>query len=140
MSWTKQCLRQLSVAEIDVRTCKAQASSFLSLKSFNPPENMECTLAKDPIISSFSTALHSEWRQLEVFHGRDVQFDGGFLQEGQKLCEREWLARTLKNKMWESVSVQEDMFELRAHTFHSNFRLLAFIFTSLLLLFVYLFL
>jgi hypothetical protein len=193
MSWTKHWLRQLNIAEVDVRTCKAQASPFLSLKSLHLLENMEYALDKDTVISSFSTALQLEWRQLEVFHGQDVQFDGSFLQGGQTLCETEWLARTLKNKMWECVSMQddeilnpcqqcsvvwklkseyegkqnshkfrnmpssrvsevlaftetenlhvqeEDMFELPAHTFRSNLRLLAFIFTSLLL-FVYLFL
>jgi hypothetical protein len=184
-------LRQQNVAEVDVRTCKAQASPFLSLKSLHPLENMEYALDKDTVISSFSTALRLEWRQLEVFHGQDVQFGGSYLQGGQTLCETEWLARTLKTKMWQCVSMQddeilnpcqpcsvirklrsehegkpylckflnmpssrvsevlaltetenlhvqeEDIFELPAHTFHSNLRLLAFIFTSLLL-FVYL--
>lgn len=193
MSWTKHCLRQLSVAQVDVRTCNAQASPFLSLKILHPLENVKYALDKDTGISSFSTALPLEWRQLEVFHGQDVQLDGSFLQGAQTLCETEWLPRTLKNKMWECVSMQddeilnpcqecsviwkqksehegkqnplkflnvpnsrvsevltltetenlhmqeEDMFDLPAHTFHSNLRLLTFIFTSLLL-FVYLFL
>lgn len=193
MSWTEHCLRQLNVAEVDVRTCKAQASPFLSLKTLRPLENIEYAVDKETVISSFLTALQLEWRQLEVFHGQDVQFGGSFLQGGQTLCKTEWLARTLKNKMWECVSMQnyeilnpyqqcsviwklksvhegkqnplkslnmpssgvsevlaltetenlhmqeEDLLELPAHTFRSNLRLLAFIFTSLLI-FVYLFL
>jgi hypothetical protein len=185
MSRAKHCLRWLSVAEVYVRDCKAQTSPFLSLKSFRRLENIDYALAKYPVISSFPTGLQLEWRQLEVSHGKDVQFDGSVLQEGQKACEMEWLARTLKNMRCESVSVQddeilnpceqcslmwqlesedvrkqiplkfhnlpssrvetghldiqqEDMFEMPVHTFHFNLRLLAFIFTSLLLLFVYL--
>jgi hypothetical protein len=175
MSRAKHRLRWLSDAEVYDRDCKAQTSPFLSLKSFHRLENIEYALAKDPVISSFSTGLQLEWRQLEVSHDQDVQFDGSILQEGQKVCEMEWLDKTLKNEMCESVSVQddeilnpcqqcslmwqlesehvrkqiplrfhnldmqeEDMFEMPVHTFHFNLRLLAFIFTSLLLLFVYL--
>jgi hypothetical protein len=71
-------------------------------------ENIEYALAKDPVISSFSTGLQLEWRQLDVFRDQDVQFDGSILQGGQKVCEMEWLARTLENKICKSVSVQDD--------------------------------
>lgn len=194
MSSIKHHLVPMSVAGVSVRTSRAHTASCLSLNSFHCAEKMEYTPVKGPVVSVFSADLHSKFIQLEVNDSTNVQFDGDFVQGNQAPHTRNWLARTLKNNIWDSDSgkevvilkpwhqgsvmckcesdcegkqdsycflnipcartsqmllfaetdnlqVQEkEMLESPEHTLQSTLRLLGFIFTSLLLFVVCLFL
>jgi hypothetical protein len=94
MSCAKHCLGPPNVVEINVGTCRDQVSSFLSLKPFHQE-------AKDHLVGSFLASQHSELSEVEVPHCADVQCVGNFLQRDCKPHEGEWLARALKNKIWE---------------------------------------
>lgn len=155
---------------------------------------MEYTPFKGPLVSMFSADLHLKFSELEVNDSTNVQFGGDFVQGNQTPHTKNWLARTLENKIWDSDSGKEvvmlkpwhqgsvickrefdcegkwnpndflnvpctrtsqvllfaeidnlqaqekEMLDLPEHTLQSALRLLGFIFTSLLLFVVCLFL
>ena len=55
----------------------------------------------------FSADLHLKLNELEVNDSTNVQFGGDFVQVNQAPHTRNWLARTLENKIWDSDSVKE---------------------------------
>jgi hypothetical protein len=68
---------------------------------------MEYTTVKGPVVSMFFADLHSKFTELEVYDSTDVHFNGDFVQGNQTHYTRNWLARTLENKVCDSDSEKE---------------------------------